>query len=239
MNAGDPAPKSPRTDIAVRTLFGLAVGIVALGILAALTRQRLVYANLSVQGTLSDLPLLIGLMILFYGNYNYYARIIEPLGEGPGAALFSLFGMVVMVALPVVLAVEALKPMRYFVLTAYGALIAAKNYGLRRRFRDVETAALFRAWSRRAVAQTAIGLAAGAIFYVLMDIRWRAWAFNQLIECADAKFRPSYEPTINLAFNIGFLLMIGWRFITGQRDLDSLERARATASVNTAPSRKT
>lgn len=222
MNSRDPVPRSQQTNVALRTLFGIAVGIVTLGILAAVTGQRIVYAGLSIQGTLIDIPLLIGLLVLFYGHYDYYARILEPLGESPGATLFSLFGIVAMVAVPVVLAVETLKPARYLVLTAYGVLVAAKNYSLQRRFRTAPDSASFRVWTRRAVAQTAIGLLAGVVFYALMDVQWRTWIFGRLIECAAAEFRPTYEPMINLAFNSCFLVMVGWRFITRHSDLDAL-----------------
>ena len=204
-------------NVGNRFLFTAALGLIFFELVGSFFGQQITQAGLPIQPTLADIPFLFGLLVLVYGNFNFYNRIIEPLGESPGAELFSLFGMTAMATLPLVLFFDGLVRFRYLILGLYGVLVVLKNWELQQRFRQSELGGRFRVWKRRAVAQSVAGLVLGVLFYLLMDAHWRMRLFPLL------SVKPKYQFWVTLPFNSAFLILSSVLFIVHQKDLHGLD----------------
>jgi hypothetical protein len=222
-----PIPKQASAiDISNGYLFTGAVGLLLYDLLGSFLGHQLVQ-GIPIEPSLADIPLILGLLVLFRGNFNYYKKIIEPFGEPSGQGLFSLVGMLCMFSLPVVLFVRNLIPFRFLIMAAYGILIVVKNWQLKRRFRSCPLGAHFKTWIRRAIAQTGAGVACGFLFYVLVAPNPRDWLFHLLIETPTLSFKSNYLSYVKLPFNIIFLMMCILLYLFEPLPLDELNIEQA------------
>lgn len=221
---GKVSDQTTAMSIVNRALFTFAIVLIVLEVVGATFGIQIIYSGFVVQPRRTDLPLLLGLLILFVGNFNYYVRLIEPVGEPPGAALLSIGGMVTMAILPLVMLFEDFKPWRYLALTGYGLLVVSKNAQLLRRFDRGESRLIFRVWTRRAVVQTLVGVACGVGYYALIDRRSRQWVFQQLVVSSNISFTPRYDDIVNFVFNLGFLVGILTLYLLHHKDLNDLSK---------------
>lgn len=217
-------------DAANNALFGFTILLILAELLGAVFRQSVGSGGITVTPHRADVPLLFGLVLLVAGNFNYYVKVVQPMGEKAGDALTSMIGMLAMASLPVLLTIDALRPVRYLILTGYGVLVVGKNLSLLRRAAergDERAAVAFRVWIRRAAVQTVTGLAAAATFYVLTADPSRHWLFGLLIETGGQRvsFAPTYDAVVDLAFSTAFFAVILTLFLLHHQDVYKLEEA--------------
>jgi hypothetical protein len=203
---------------ATKALFTFAIVTTFIASLASLFGWQITQLGIVLQPWRTDSPLLFGLLLLFVGNFHYYTKIIEPAGETPEQTVLTLVGMVMMAALPIILVLEHLTPLRFFALTVYGALVVAKNYNLTSRF-TAHDPLIYRIWTRRAILQTAICFGGAILFYVLMEPRFRPWLFDRFVDVSSRSFKPALGEIINLTFNLSFALVMLILYILHQKDL--------------------
>jgi hypothetical protein len=191
-------------DLCNTYLFTFAVGIVLLEFVGSFFKKTVTSAGLQFTPALSDLPLLLGLLILFCGNFNFYKRIIEPRGESPGAALFSLIGMLSMASLPLLMLFQPLFRFRYLILAIYVCLVTLKNEQLRRRFASETLKCQFRIWRWRATIHLIICIVSGCFFYFMV------------------RHDPHWKYIVSLVFNSVFAVIVIARFIQDQDEVDRI-----------------
>jgi len=197
-----PSTSGDRTtamDLCNRYLFTGAVGIVLLEFVSCFFQNPITSLGLQIHPRLWDIPLLFGLLVLLCGNFNFYKRLIEPRGETPGAALYSLVGMLAMASLPALMFLDPLLRYRFLILGCYAILVVIKNEQLRRRFQSEALGKQFERWRARAFYQTVAALAAGGLYFFLF-----VWIPTGLLMW------------LTLAFNVLFGVVITIRFITDQ-----------------------
>jgi hypothetical protein len=203
-------------------LFKLAITILGIALLGSFLHHKVSLNGIDLTPRISDIPLLLGLLVIFIGNFNYYKALIEPHGESPQGALLSLGGMLVMALLPIVILVDTLLPWRFFVIGLYALLATVKNFELSRRFATHETAVVFRIWRRRAGSYFLAAIVFGCVFFCLTNIGSRRRLFDRIIDCPNLSFKPAYEWVVNVIFNLTFLLSVLVLFILHHRDLEDL-----------------
>lgn len=185
-------------DLCNEYLFTFAVSVVLGECFVCFWKDAAFLQGLPSHPKLTDIPLLFGLLVLFCGNFNFYKRLIEPRGETPGAALYSLLGMLAMAFLPILMLLDSLLWYRYIILGCYAILVMIKNELLKRRFQNEALGHQFRLWTVRAVYHFVATMTAGTLFYVLL----RKFSAEQL--------------WITLAFNVLFAVVISVRFVKDQ-----------------------
>jgi hypothetical protein len=208
-------------------LFGLAITILGVAIIGSAVQGKMTLNGIDLKLNRSDIPFLIGLLIVFIGNFNFYKKLIETKGEPAAAALLSLFGMLVMTALPIVVLVEKLLQFRYLALALYALLVTTKNFELSKRFSSGDISRVFRIWRRRASLHSAVTIVAGVLFWRLINNDGRHWLFSKIIDCPNLSFKPVYDTAVNLTFNCTFLLSVVALFVLHHKDLEDLDLARA------------
>jgi hypothetical protein len=209
-----------------QTLFGLAVTVLGVAIIGSIVQGKMTLNGIDLKLSHSDIPLLLGLLVVFIGNFGFYKRLIEPEGEPPAAALLSLGGMLVMAALPIIILVERMLQFRYLMLALYAILIAIKNVELSSRFSSGDINLVFRIWKRRASLHAVTALFAGGLFWCLIDTRGRLWLFSKIIDCPNLSFKPAYGFGVNMVFNCALLLSVGILFVLHHKDLADLDLTR-------------
>jgi hypothetical protein len=201
-----PSPQPPQAsgdqptaiDLCNEYLFTFAVSIVLADFVVYFWPGSPLTQGLQTHPKFYDLPLLFGLLVLFCGNFNFYKRLIEPRGETPAAALYSLLGMLAMSSLPILMLLDPLLPYRYLILGCYSILVMIKNEQLKRRFRLEPLGSRFRSWTLRSIYHCVAALAAGALYYYLFE-----------------RF-PAQHLWLTLIFNLLFVSVITARFILDQ-----------------------
>ena len=178
-------------DLCNRYVFTFAVGIVLLELVGCFTKT-VTWSGVAINSSYSDLPLLVGFLVIFCGNFDFYKRVIEPRGESAGAALYSLFGMLAMASLPLLMLSPKLLPVRYFFLLVFISLVKIKTDRLRRRFDRQALGDTFRALRRR-------------VTYYLLAMAVFSTAFYLSV-----KRYPLYTVKLSLGFNIVLLSALGF-----------------------------
>ncbi len=219
------APKLDRTtamDLCNRYLFTFGIGIILLSFVGCILRRQIIQAGLPISPKLTDIPLLFGLLVMLCGTFNFYKKVIEAVGEPPGAALYSVLGMAVTAALPVLLLFNELISFRYLILGLYGILVVIKNDQLRRRFAGNKLGLRFRVWERRAAIQTGLAWIGGVLFYLIIDLD-RGRPLLQLLLGRPFQISAHFEQLSALLFNVAFLVVTSLAFVKDQRELNNLD----------------
>jgi hypothetical protein len=222
-----PSTSESAFSIANNVLFGLAITLLGYDFVSTIVHHELIQ-GFKVDPTFADIPLILALGVVFTSNFDFYRRIVSPAEETPMSSLFSLFGMLLMMSLPIVLFWTAVLEYRYLFLTAYGFVVVLKNWQLQRRFQKSELGRLFALWKIRALLQTFAGLIGGACFYVLMDPRRQEWFFSRLIVGKPIVFTPNYPVYVTAFFNGAFCVMCIWLFRVGGAELNKVNLETAT-----------
>jgi len=202
------ANETTAIDLCNEYLFTFAVGIALADFVVCFWPDATFTQGLPTHPKLYDLPLLFGLLVLFCGNFNFYKRIIEPRGETPAAALYSLLGMLAMASLPILMLLDRLLPYRYLILACYSILVMIKNQQLKRRFCDEPLGGQFRTWMIRSAYHVVAALAAGALYCLLF------------------KWFPARHAALSLVFNLLFASVITVRFVLDQANVGNFASAR-------------
>ena len=204
-----------------KALFTFAIIFTVVALVGSLFHIQISQGGIQVKPTLADAPLLVAMLILFVGNFNFYSKIIEPQGELALSALLSLFGMIVMALLPAVVLIERLLPWRYIAVTVYFVLVVLKNVDLSHHFSRADTR-LFRIWRRRAAVHALLAFGSGVLFFCLTTLSSRRWIFARIIECPNLSFKPVYQDAVNWIFDLLFLLVVLVLFLVHHKDLNDL-----------------
>jgi hypothetical protein len=214
-------------QVATRVLFGFAMIVGLGGILGGALSIDL--SQWGLEANWRHVPLLIGLLVLFLGNFAYYTGPIERAGEEtPAQTLLSLVGMLVMAALPVVVLSAGLAPWRYLAIAVYGVLVVLKNRDLSHRLDAPDARRLSRIWTRRAMLQTALCFGAGLLYFILIHPAARSSLFQRVIEAPVLTFRPAFANLVNLSFNTAFLVIVAAMFVVNHKDLQELKSTGAS-----------
>ena len=210
--------------ILTRILFGLAVVGGLVGIVLGLVGPDL--SPWRLEANWRHIFLLIGLVVLFLGNFAYYMGPIENAGpETPSQTLLSVVGMLVMAALPMIVLSADFAPWRYLAIAVYGVLVVAKNVNLSHRLDAPAAQRLSRLWTRRAILQTALCFSAGALYFALIEPGVRSWLFQRLVDAPVLAFKPAFANAVHLVFSVSFLAIVVAMYVMNQKDLDELKSA--------------
>jgi hypothetical protein len=209
-------------QVATRVLFASTMIGCLGGMLVAVVAWDL--SGSGIDASRSHLPLMLGLLVLFLGNFAYYTGPIEHAGEEtPAQTLLSLLGMIVMAGLPLVVLSARFAPWRYLAITVYGVLVVLKNHNLSHRLEGPAAQRLSRIWTRRAILQTALCFFAGLLYFILIDPAARTALFARLIDTRVIIFKPTYDRLVNLSFSVSFLLVVVAMFLVNHKDLQELK----------------